>query len=122
MRILGAEYLPRGFLPVRGEDLVFPVVLTNHIKNICQPIVVITTDIWTKKSLRHRARRIVFMEHVDESSQYRLREFSFRRIANLIAGTVNNDAGMIAIAAHDVAGIYFGPLVKVAMIVVRVLG
>src|SRR5687768_3105006 len=119
MSILRAKNLARGFLPVRGEDFVFTIVLTHDIQNVCKSIVVITTDVWTKESLRHGARRIILMEDVDESSQDRLGEFSFWRVANLITGAVHNDAGMIAIAAHDVAGIDSGPLVEITMIVVR---
>src|SRR5688500_201707 len=84
MRVLRPKHLARRFLPMRGQDLVFAVILTNDIQQVGKPVVVITTDVWTKESLRDRARRIVFVKDIDEPFQDRFCEFSFWRVANLI--------------------------------------
>src|SRR5688572_8159117 len=111
MRVLGPKDLARRFLPMRGQDVVFAVILTNDIHRVGKPRVALPADVWTKAALRDRARRLVFVKDSDEPFQDRFCEFSFWRVANLIAGTVNNDAGLVAIAAGDIASIDLGAVV-----------
>ena len=120
MAILSAENLARRFLAVRGQNLVLAIILTYHVKDVRESIIVIMTDVRPKERLRDRARRIAFVERSNQRSKNLFCQVSLRRVMNFIAGAVDNHAGVVAIATYRIAHVDVGPLSEIQMVVVRV--
>src|SRR5215213_1482263 len=76
----------------------------------------------TKEPLCDGPRRVMLVEGGDQRSQNLPGEFRLRRIVNLIARAVDDNARMIAVAPHSVAQVSLSPLAEIQMIVVWILG
>src|SRR5260370_30556561 len=107
---------------MRCQDFVLAIVLADYVENVRESIVVIMTDVRTKKCLRYRTSWIAFMKSGHQRGKDLLRQFSLWRVVYFIARTVDDHTRMVAIAAHSVARVHGRPLFEIQMIVIRILG
>ena len=103
--VLGAKNLARRFLFMRGQDFILAVVLSHHVQQISQAVVVVVADVWTKQSLGNRTRRIVLVKRLYQRRKNLIRQLGLWRIVDFIAGAVNDHARMIAITTNGVASV-----------------
>ena len=115
--VFGADDFSGWFGVVRREKFVFTIVLADDIEQIGEAVIVIVAGIGTEESLSDRAGRIVLVEDFDQAGKNLLGVLGFRRIADFVAGTVKNDAGMVAVASDDIRNIELRPFVEVKVIV-----
>ncbi len=119
MSILRAEYLASWFLRMCCQNFIFAVVLSNHIQQISQPVVVIVTNIGTKEGLGYRARRIGCVKRGNQRSQYLFCKVGFGSVVNFISGAIDHNARVVAVAPNRIAGVYVGPFFEIEVIVER---
>jgi len=62
------------------------------------------------------------MVNLEERTQDFLRELGLRRVVDLVAGAVEDDRGVVAVAADGVARVDQRPVVEITGVVVRLLG
>ena len=122
MLLLGADDLARRLRAMRGEQFVVSIVRADDIEHVGEAIVVIVTDVRPEQCLGDRPRGIGFMTDVDQPLEDLLGEFFPGGVANLVADTPENHAGMIAVAENGITQVRLGPFVEEQVVVERILG
>ena len=120
--VLGPDDAAGGFVGVGFEDLLLAVVLADDVEEVGEAVVVVAGDVGAEESLGDGAGGVVVVEGFDEGFEDGDGDFGVWGVVDLVAGGVEDDAGVVAVALHGVGGIDEGPLAEVEMVVVGVLG
>ncbi len=120
--IFGADDLARRLLAVGGEDLVFAIVLPDDVQQVGEAVVVVVTHVGPEQRLRDGPGRVGIMERGDQTLEDPAGEIGLRRVADFIAGAIENDAGVVAVAEHGIARVCLGPLTEIEVVVAGVFG
>jgi len=118
--LLGADDLAFRLGALGGEQFVVAVVCADDVKQVGEAIVVIVAYVRAEQGLRDRAGWVDGVRNLDEAAEDAFGFFRLRRVVDLIPNTVQDDAGVVAIAHDGVVLIQQGPFVEEEMIVVSV--
>jgi len=120
--VLGADDGAGGLVGVGLEDLLLAVVLADDVEEVGEAVVVVVGDVGAEETLGDGAGAVVLVEGVDEGFEDGDGDVGFGGVVDFIAGGLEDDAGVIAVALDGVGGVAEGPLLEVEVVVVGVFG
>ncbi len=118
----GAHDFTGRFVGMGFEKFGIAVIGADDVEEISKAVGVIVADIRTEEGLRDGTRGIVFVEGLDEGFEDGDGDFRMRGVVNFVAGTVEDDGGVVAVAADGIAGVDEGPILEIEMVIIGVFG
>ncbi len=120
--VFGADDFAGGFVGVGFEDLLLAVVLAYYVEEIGEAVVVVVGDVGAEEGLRDGAGGVVGVGGGDKGFEDGDGDFGLGGVVDLVAGGVEDDAGVVAIALDGGGVVALGPLAEVEVVVVGIFG